>query len=85
MGCASSKKQKQMENGGCIYNKDVDVKKKLLTGVQMSKDADGMEANFQIAFWRKSRKKYERADDKIPLMAIEEEKELKTEITEEES
>ena len=74
-----------MENGGCIYNKDVDVKKKLLTGVQMSKDADGMEANFQIAFWRKSRKKYERADDKIPLMAIEEEKELKTEITEEES
>ena len=77
MGCASSTKQKQMENGGC--------KKKLLTGVQMSKDVDGMEANFQIAFWRKSRKKYERADDKIPLMAIEEEKELKTEIKEEES
>ena len=85
MGCASSTKQKQMENGGCIYNKDVDVKKKLLTGVQMSKDVDGVEANFQIAFWRKSRKKYERADDKIPLMAIEEEKELKTEIKEEES
>ena len=51
----------------------------------MSKDADGMEANFQIAFWRKSRKKYERADDKIPLIPIEEEKELKTEIKEEES
>ena len=31
-----------------------------------------MEANFQIAFWKKSRKKYEKAD-KIPLMAIEEE------------
>ena len=60
------------------------LKKKLLTGVQMSKDVDGMEANFQIAFWRKSRKKYEKAD-KIPLMAIEEEKELKTEIKEEES
>ena len=84
MGCTSSKNQKLLENGGCLYNKDVDVKKKLLTGVQMSKDVDGMEANFQIAFWRKSRKKYEKAD-KIPLMAIEEEKELKTEIKEEES
>ena len=50
----------------------------------MSKDVDGMEANFQIAFWRKSRKKYEKAD-KIPLIPIEEEKELKTEIKEEES
>ena len=84
MGCASSKKQKQLENGGCIYNKDVDVKKKLLTGVQMSKDADGMEANFQIAFWRKSRKKYGKADT-IPLIPIEEEKKLKTDIKEEES
>ena len=83
MGCASSKKQKQLENGGCLYNKDVDVKKKLLTGVQMSKDVDSMEANFQIAFWRKSRKKYEKAD-KIPLIHIEEEKELKTDIKEEE-
>ena len=60
MGCASSKKQKQLEIGGNLHNKDVDVKKKLLTGVQMSKDADGMEANFQIAFWRRTRKKYEK-------------------------
>ena len=27
MGCASSKKQKQLEIGGNLYNKDVDVKK----------------------------------------------------------
>ena len=53
MGCASSKKQKQLEIGGNLYNKDGDVRKKLLTGFQMSKDTDGIEANFQIAFWKK--------------------------------
>ena len=82
MGCASSKKQKQLEIGGNLYNKDGDVRKKLLTGFQMSKDADGIEANFQIAFWKRTRKKYEKAAG-IPLMAIEEEKELKSDIKEE--
>ena len=82
MGCASSKKQKQLEIGGDLYNKDADVRKKLLTGFQMSKDAEGIEANFQIAFWKKTRKKYEKAAS-IPLMAIEDEKELKSEIKEE--
>lgn len=60
MGCASSKKQKQIEIGGDLYNKDSDDRRKLLTGFQMSKDADGIEANFQIAFWKRSRKKYEK-------------------------
>ena len=27
----------------------------------MSKDVDGIEANFQIAFWKRTRKKYEKA------------------------
>ena len=76
MGCASSKKQKQLEIGGNLY-----VRKKLLTGFQMSKDVDGIEANFQIAFWKRTRKKYEKAAS-IPLIAIEEEP--KSEIKEEE-
>ena len=82
MGCASSKKQKQLEIGGNLYNKDGDVRKKLLTGFQMSNDADGIKANFQIAFWKRTRKKYEKAAS-IPLMSIEEEKELKSDIKEE--
>ena len=82
MGCASSKGQKQLEIGGDLYNKDVDVKKKLLTGVEMWKDVDGMEANFQIAFWRRTRKKYEKAVS-IPLIPIEEEKEIQSEVKEE--
>ena len=82
MGCASSKKQKQFEIGGNLYNKDGDVRKKLLTGFQMSKGADGIEANFQIAFWKRTRKKYEKAAS-IPLIPIEEEKELKSEIKDE--
>ena len=48
----------------------------------MSKDPDGMEANFQFAFWRKTHKTYEKAAS-IPLMAIEEEKELKSDIKDE--
>ena len=60
MGCASSKKQKQIEIGEDLYNKDSDDRRKLLTGFQMSKDADGIEANFQIAFWKRTRKKYEK-------------------------
>ena len=46
MGCALSKKQKQIESNGDLYNKDSDDRRKLLTGFQMSKDVDGIEANF---------------------------------------
>ena len=46
MGCALSKKKKQIESNGDLYNKDSDDRRKLLTGFQMSKDVDGIEANF---------------------------------------
>ena len=71
MGGASSKKQKQIEFDGELYNKDSYDRRKLLTGFQMSKDADGIEANFQIAFWKKTCKKYEKVSS-IPLISIEE-------------
>ena len=60
MGCTSNKEQKQARVGEDLFNKDGDVRKKLLTGFQMSKDVDGIEANFQIAFWKRTRKKYEK-------------------------
>ena len=81
MGCASSKKQKQLEIGGNLYNKDGDVRNKLLIGFQMSKDVDGIEANFQIAFWKRTRKKYEKVAS-IPLIPNEDEQ-PKAEIKEE--
>ena len=76
MGCASSKKQKQIEFDGELYNKDSDDRRKLVTGFQMSKDADGTEANFQIAFWKKKRKKYE----KVMQPLIEDEERVKKKI-----
>ena len=48
MGCTSSSK-KQDEN---YYNKDID-EKRFLTGFHMSRGADGIETNFQIALCRK--------------------------------
>ena len=41
-------------------------KKKLLTGFQMSKDVDSIEANFQIAFWKRTRKKYKKVASAPP-------------------
>ena len=66
MGCTSSKEQKQVRVGEDLFNKDGDVRKKLLTGFQMSKDVDGIEANFQIAFWKRTRKKYEKVARTLP-------------------
>ena len=56
-----------MRDDGDIFNKDGDVRKKLLTGFQMSKDTDGIEANFQIAFWKRTRKKYEKVASALPV------------------
>ena len=78
MGCTSSKKQKQTQIGEDLFNKDADVRKKLLTGFQMSKDVDGIEANFQIAFWKKTRKKYEKVAS-APPPPIEEQPKLEIE------
>ena len=78
MGCKSSKTQKQIiRDNGDLFNKDGDVRKKLLTGFQMSKDADGIEANFQIAFWKRTQKKYEKVASAPP--SIEENPEPKEE------
>ena len=78
MGCTSSKKQKQTRIGEDLFNKDGDVRKKLLTGFQMSKDVDGIEANFQIAFWKRTRKKYEKVASAPP--PIEEQPKLEVEV-----
>ena len=44
MGNTSSKKQKQTEMGGDLYNEDSDVRRKLLTGFHMPKEPEGIEA-----------------------------------------
>ena len=33
----------------------------------MSKDVDGIEANFQIAFWKRTQKKYEKVASAPPI------------------
>ena len=44
------------------YNKDINIRKRFLTGLQASKGAEGIEGNFQIAFITTKRKRYERVD-----------------------
>ena len=49
MGCTSSSKKPDED----YYNKDIDEKRKLLTGFHMSCGPDGIETNFQVAISRK--------------------------------
>ena len=56
MGCGLSKKQ--YKEG--LFNEDSDVRRKLLTGIQMSKSPEGIEGNFQLAFGKTKRKRYEK-------------------------
>ena len=49
MGCASSKNK-----DGIKCNKDVYETRKMLTRFHMSRDADGIETNFQVAIERKA-------------------------------
>ena len=63
----SSKEQEEIQIGKDIFKKDVDVKKKLLTGVHVVKNTDEIEANFQIAFWKKERKKYDKVANALPI------------------
>ena len=79
MGCTSSKKQKQTQIGGDLYNEDSDVRRKLLTGIQMSKGPEGIEGNFQFAFGKTKRKKYEKVASAPPPI----EEQPKPEIEEE--
>ena len=48
-----------MEHNRHIYNEDVDIRKKFLTGVHIAKGANGIEGNIQIALGTTRRKKYE--------------------------
>ena len=52
MGCATSKNEDKCK-------KDVCERRKILTGFHMSRDADGIETNFQFAIERKAKKTYE--------------------------
>ena len=74
MGCVSSKKQ-HIEG---LFNEDSDIRRKFLTGIQMSKGPEGIEGNFQFAFGKTKRKRYERVSDvkKLPKLEVEQ---LKTE------
>ena len=58
MGCKQSRHSRVKHNGQ-IYNEDVDIRKKFLTGVHIAKGANGIEGNIQIALGTTRRKKYE--------------------------
>ena len=62
MGCRSSK-----QHNGDLFYEDTDVRKKLLTGIQMSKDANGIEGNLQIAFEETKKKRYEKVASAPPV------------------
>ena len=64
MACRSSKTQRQ--NNGDLFNEDTNVRRKLLTGIQISKDTDGIEGNVQIAFGKTKRKRCEKVADAPP-------------------
>ena len=52
MGCTTSKNENKA-------NKDVCERRKILAGLHMSKNPDGIETNFQLAIERKAKKTYE--------------------------
>ena len=52
MGCTTSKNENKA-------NKDVYERRKILAGLHMSKNPDGIETNFQLAIERKAKKTYE--------------------------
>ena len=51
MGCTTSKNENKA--------KDVCERRKILAGLHMSKNPDGIETNFQLAIERKAKKTYE--------------------------
>ena len=63
MGCTPSKLQ--IQHNGDQFNEDTDVRKRFLTSLQVSKGTDGLEGNFQIAFGKTKRKRYEKVA-KVP-------------------
>ena len=55
MGCKNTN-----ANNRELFNEDVDVKRRFLTGIHFSKGAEGMKGNVQIALATTREKKYER-------------------------
>ena len=58
MGCKPSKLQ--IQHNGDLFNEDNDIRKRFLTGLRVSKGTDSLEGNFQIAFGKTKRKRYEK-------------------------
>ena len=56
MGCKNSVENNQRE----LYNKDIDVRHRFLTGLQISKGVNGIEGNIQLALGTIRKEKYER-------------------------
>ena len=54
MECVTSKRKRE-EGDGIKCNKDVCEKRKFLTGFHMTRDADGIETNFQLAIEKKAK------------------------------
>ena len=66
MGCATSKNENKA-------NIDVCERRKILAGLHMSKNPDGIETNFQLAIERKAKKTYEVPSVKEDIVAVKEE------------
>ena len=58
MGCKPS--NPQIQSNGDLFNEDVDIRRRFLTGIHISKGAEGIEGNIQIALGTTRKKKYER-------------------------
>ena len=66
MGCATSKNENKA-------NKDVCERRKILFGLHVAKNPDGIETNFQFAIERKAKKTYEVPNVKEDIVVIKEE------------
>ena len=66
MGCSQSTERK-------LYNEDVDIKRKFMVGLHISKGGGGVEANIQIGLGTTRKKKYEEVEEKnVQTLPIEE-------------
>ena len=52
MGCSQSTERK-------LYNEDVDIRRKFMVGIHVSKGGEGVEGNFQVALGTSRKKRYE--------------------------
>ena len=68
MGCKNS----TGNNRGELFNEDVDIKHKFLAGIQISKGAEGLEGNVQIALGTMRKKKYEMVPNEQTQTPVEE-------------